>query len=247
MYSTQAYLYHQRSRVIILDTTIASVTRRYRKVYSKKLSLSRGTDNVILFEFLNQDQKPVNISGSTLTFRLISQDGSRVLLAQDMVALNAAQGLAKITVSEQQLDLIDAQVANYSVERTSGILSEPTYVDDDASARGYCDIVDSVYPDFVASTSITIPDQAGNSPAYTSSFQTETDVLTLSITPSDFTGNVQPQGATNDTDDLWYDIGNAIAFNNSNTTVGINITGYHPYIRLAVNTDSGNISQILYR
>jgi len=216
-------------------------------VYSKKLSLSRGTDNVILFEFLNQDQKPVNISGSTLTFRLISQDGNTVLLTQDMVALNAAQGLAKITISEQQLDTIDAQPANYSVERTSGVLSEPVYVDDDASARGYCDIVDSVYPDFVSSNTITVPAQAGNAPVYTSTFQTETDMLTLSIRPSNFTGNIQVQGATNDTDDLWYNINDAVSFVDSNTTVGLNVVGYHPYVRLAINTDSGNISEILYR
>lgn len=247
MYSTQAYLYQQRHQVIILDTSIASVTRRYRQVYSKKLTLNRGTDNVILFEFINQDQKPVNLSGSTLTFRIVSQEGNTLLLTQDLVIINASTGLAKITVSEDTLDSIDAQVANYSVERSSGVLSEPVFVDDDASARGFVDIVDSVYPSFVSSSTLTIPDQGSNAPSYTNNISTEESQLTFTVLPNSFVGNIQPQGATDSTDGLWYDIGNAVSYANSSARDYFNITGWHPYIRLQINTTSGNLSEITYR
>ena len=73
MYSSQIYLYDQKYTVVLRDTSNATIHGvRYRTVYAKKLKLHKGTDNVLLFEFVNQDQKPVNITGLTLTFNLIN-------------------------------------------------------------------------------------------------------------------------------------------------------------------------------
>jgi hypothetical protein len=71
-----------------------------------------------------------------------------------------------------------------------------------------------------------------------------------------FTGNLTAQGATT-TDGEWYNVdvkdlntGNTvsnIAFSNSTDRLGINVEGFHPYVRLELGIASGNITDILYR
>lgn len=250
MYSTAAYLYDQKQDVLLLDTSGSYFTARWRPVYSKKLSLNKGVDNNILFTFLNQDQKPVNITGRTFTFRAISQDGSEELFAKDLTLVSATKGQSKLTVTSQELDSIEAQPANYSLEyydSTSGQY-RPVFVDDNAGARSMLSIVDSVYPQFTASTTVTVPDQApGTGPLYTSTvFDNMGPTVTYQFQTSGFTGNVQIQGAS-DTDGDWYNIGSAIAFSASTGTSYTNVTGFHPLMRLGINTTIGTITDIKYR
>ena len=73
MYSTTVYLYQQITPVLLVDTSGGYFTRRYDPVYAKSLTINKAVDNVLLFEFINQDQKPVNIAGSSFVFRLIDQ------------------------------------------------------------------------------------------------------------------------------------------------------------------------------
>ena len=157
MYSTTVYLYQQKTRVLMIDTSGDFFTLRYDPVYAKKLTINLGVDNVILFEFINQDQKPVNITGSTLTFRLVSQDGLKLLLEEPMVILNGPTGRAKVTIPQQDLIGIRAEPAAYSISRASGDLYEAVFTDAQAGARAPVDIVDSIYPEFMPSAELTIP------------------------------------------------------------------------------------------
>ena len=159
MYSTTAYLYQQQTRVLLLDTSDgATFTYRWDPVYAKKLTINKGVDNVILFEFINQDQKPVNITGSTFVFRALSQDGTRILLESPLVTLSATTGRAKVTLTTNELLTVQAQPASYSIARTQpGGLTEAVFVDAQAGARAPVDIVDSILPQFVASNELTIP------------------------------------------------------------------------------------------
>ncbi len=157
MYSTTAYLYQQKTRVIMLDSSGQYFTLRYEPVYAKRLTINKGVDNVILFEFINQDEKPVNITGSTMVFRAISQAGNKLLLEKEMTILNAQTGRAKVTLLGSELNLIQAQPANYSISRASGNLYEAVFTNAQAGASAPVDIVDSVYPQFVPSQELTIP------------------------------------------------------------------------------------------
>lgn len=157
MYSTTAYLYQQVIRVLTPDTSGAYFNLRYDPVYAKKLTINKGVDNVVLFEFINQDEKPVNITGSTLTFRLVSQNGDSLLVQKQMEIINAVYGRAKVTLTPAELDVVEAQPAGYSIMRASGNLIEAVFTDAQAGARAPADIVDSIYPEFVPSTELTIP------------------------------------------------------------------------------------------
>jgi hypothetical protein len=240
MYSTTAYLYQQKQTVIITDTSGAYFQRRWQPVYAKNLKINRGVDNVILFEFINQDQKPVNISGSTITFHLISQDGETSLLRKDLVALNSTFGRAKVTLTEEELDVIDAQPANWSLERASGDLYEAVFVDDYVGGRGVVDVVDSVYPDFKPSHTMNVPDytvQQKDSPnrAHTGIVQAAgKDLHTFQFDFDNFSGNIKAQGADTQLGP-WYDIGSQTTYTNQSDRSYINVAGHHGYIRFEIN------------
>jgi hypothetical protein len=158
MYSTQLYLYQQLTRVLLIDTGAGETfTYRYDPVYAKRLTINKGVDNVLLFEFINQQEKPVNITGSTFVFRVINTESNEILIQEPMVTLNAATGRAKVTLTSEQLLEILAQPASYSISRSSGNLTEAVFVDAQAGARAPIDIVDSVLPQYVPSAPLTIP------------------------------------------------------------------------------------------
>ena len=158
MYSTQAYIYQQNTRVLLIDTGGGETfTYRYDPVYAKRLTINKGVDNVLLFEFINQQEKPVNITGSTFIFRAISQAGGNLLVEKPLVALSATTGRAKVTLDAEDLLAIEAQPASYSISRTSGNLTEAVFVNAQSGARAPVDIVDSVLPQFIPSSELTIP------------------------------------------------------------------------------------------
>jgi hypothetical protein len=160
MYSTQVYLYQQLTRVLLMDTSDGETfIYRYDPVYAKQLTINKGVDNVLLFEFINQEEKPVNITGSSFFFRVISTAGDELLLEKPMVILNAATGRAKVQFSGSELLEVLAQPANYSIQRTQpgGGYSDAVFVNAQAGARAPVNIVDSVLPQHVPSAPLTIP------------------------------------------------------------------------------------------
>jgi hypothetical protein len=261
MYATTAYLYQQIQSVLLIDISGAYFDARWDPVYAKNLTLNLGVDNVILFQFQNQDQRPVNISGATFTFRIISQNGQDLLFAKELVALSAALGRAKVTITAEDTKYFQEQPASYSLEISSGVLDQAVFTDDQAGARGTINIVNSVFPAFTASQILTVPSQApvGNV-YYTSTVTTDgAPLTTFQLDTVDITGNITVQGATAATSNTveWYNVpfedlktGNVINqldLTNSTERLGINVAGYHPYIRLELNFSNGELSEILYR
>ena len=160
MYSTTAYIYQQITRVLLIDTGDGETfTYRYNPVYAKRLTINKGVDNVLLFEFVNQEEKPVNITGSSFMFRVIDTTGTNLIIEQPMVILNGPTGRAKVTLTTSQLYNVLAEPANYSISRTQpmGGLTEAVFTDAQSGANAPIDIVDSVYPQFVPSRPLTIP------------------------------------------------------------------------------------------
>ena len=242
MYSTTVYLYQQKQQVLLPDTSGAYFQRRWQPVYAKKLKVNRGVDNVILFEFINQDQKPVNISGSTITFRMMSTNGDELLIAEDLVHLSSTYGRAKVTLTSEKLDLINEQTASWSLERASGNLYEAVYTDAYSAGRGQVEIVDSVYPDFVESKIMMLPApidqpaQSNGNRVHTSAIYTSDNTLTtLQLDFDNFSGNVKVQASENQIGPDWYDVGSQIQYTNQNSRTYINVDGRHNWLRLELN------------
>jgi hypothetical protein len=219
MYSTQAYIYQQITRVLLMDTSAGETfIYRYDPVYAKQLTINKGVDNVLLFEFINQQEKPVNITGSTFLFRVISTEGDRLLIEKPMVILNAPTGRAKVTLTGSELLEVLAQPANYSIQRSSGNLTEAVFTNAQAGARAPVNIVDSILPQHVPSAPLTIPTNK-------LSAQATYDGATWGAYPAYWGGN--PNGGN-----YWNSFSNTEFYSsfiepqNSVTTIQMTLVGY---------------------
>ena len=135
MYSTTVYLYQQIVRVLLIDTSGGYFTARYDPVYAKQLTINKGVDNVLLFEFINQDEKPVNIAGSSFVFRVVNQAGDELLITKDMEILSSALGRVKVVLNTEDTINIQAQPASYSIQRSAGNYVQAAYVDANSQDR----------------------------------------------------------------------------------------------------------------
>ena len=265
MYSTTAYLYQQITRVILVDTSGGYFTARYDPVYAKTLTVNKGVDNVLLFEFINQDQKPVNIAGSSFVFRLLNQTGDRLLLERPMEILSASTGRVKVVLTTADTIELVAQPASYSIQRRSGNYVQAAYVNANSEARADCDVVDSVLPEFIPSADLTIPtvygkaqqlqpgptsypDWANNPPPvvttqptefYSSYIDTSNQSLTtVKMDLDHYTGTIKFQAA-DDYQSIWYDVTPSYEFFSETSTQYFNVQGFYPLLRAAFNNSLG--------
>ena len=265
MYSTTAYLYQQIARVLLIDTSGGYFTARYDPVYAKTLTINKGVDNVLLFEFINQDQKPVNITGSSFVFRLVNQAGDRLLLTKSMEVLSASTGRVKVVLDTDETINLESQPASYSIQRTSGNYVQAVYVNANSEARADINIVDSVLPQFIPSADCTVPDLYGknqfvsgtstnwpdwaNTPQpqvaiyqteYYSSFMptNESSFTTVKFDLVGYTGTAKVQAAQN-YESAWYDVTEAREYLSETATDYFNVVGFHPILRLALNNSIG--------
>jgi hypothetical protein len=226
-------------------------TRRYRLVYAKNLRLNKGVDNQIQFQFLNQEQKPFDITGKEITFRVINQDGTKVLLQKAVTPTLALNGICELLATSSDLIDIDPQLCSYSLEFNENGLSLPVFVNSDATARGTLQIVDSILPPHIPATEISIPthpqptDQSVT--FYSSVFGTEdSPILSLQLYLDNYTGNVQVQGSTT-VDSNWYNIGSSFTYQSETSSQGLSVNGFHPYLRVKFDYTQGDITKILAR
>lgn len=265
MYSTTVYLYQQIIRVLLIDTGGSYFTARYEPVYAQQLTVNKGVDNVLLFEFINQEQKPVNITGSTFVFRLLNQAGDELFVEKNMEILSAPLGRIKVVLNPADTNDIVAQPGSYSIQRTQGSYVQAVFVDDNAGARGNCNIVDSVFPEFVPSGECTVPDlygknkyvgaapdsnpdwarnqniyNGGQSTEFYSSFipTNDSSLTTIKLELVHYTGTIKIQGADN-YESVWYNVTDAREYYDKTGPVYFNAVGYHPLLRVALNNSIG--------
>lgn len=260
---TQVYLFNQRQYVVLLESN-ASATRRYETVYAKELILNRGVDNLWEFAFINQEQKPVNITGKEITCRILDSTGSKVLLQKALTLHLPITGIATLAVTSEETLSIEAQQCYYSLQIPVGAFDYPVFVDSNSGARGIMRVVNSVLPSFIASEEITVAPHldpiVGTPRTYYSSVVNtkQNNMFTMQIWLDNFTGSIQLQGSTLADFSNPYPINSPTSYAAESTTMGLNIEGYHPYLRLKIVNEgtppagtgsvlSGDVSQILIR
>jgi hypothetical protein len=266
MYSTTVYLYQQITKVLLVDTGGGQTfTYRWDPVYAKTLTVNKGVDNVLLFEFINQEEKPVNITGSSFVFRLLNQTGDQVLAEKLMTTLSAALGRVKVVLGTADTINITAQPGSYSIQRTQGDYVQAAFTDANAGARADCNIVDSVLPSFVPSSELTIPTIYGkaqqvvpgptnwpdwalypqpvNTTQLTEFFSSHIPTngqqqTTVKMDLDHYTGTVKFEAAQN-YQSIWYNASASYDFFDETSTQYFNIVGYHPLLRAAFNNSQG--------
>jgi hypothetical protein len=256
VYSTAVFFYTQRNTVVLLS---GFSPRRYMPVYAKTLTLHKGVNNQIQFQFLNQEQKPVDITGKSITCRILNYEGNQILLQKDLTIQFGATGISALMLNPGELIDIEAQKCYYTLEIPVNDFDYPVFVDQNAGARGVMNIVNSVLPNFLPSYSLTIPtgqqfpntnpngSGEANLTYYSSVLNTsDNPVLTIQTEYIEFYGNTTIQCSTI-VDNDWYDIVTTEEVANSTVTVGYVIQGFHPYIRMQFTSNAGAVTNILTR
>jgi len=248
MYSTPVNYYIPRQSVVLYS---GSSPRRYQTVYAKNLKLHKGVDNRLQFQFLNQEQKPIDITGKVITCRILGYDGITILLQKSLDLLLPVTGLASLTVTDGELSAIDAQMCYYSLTIPTDSFEYPVFVDDTSGARGVMEIVNSILPKHVPSVTIDIPTHPApnnTSVTYNSSRYNTVDKSSLTIQTyyTDYTGNIQVQGSTSGDSD-WYNVTDKVSYSTETGTDYYTIQGIHPFIRLKFISTAGTIDNILVR
>lgn len=261
MYSTQVFVYTQRQTVVLIT---GFSPRSYMPQYAKPLTLHKGVDNQLQFQFLNQEQKPVDITGKEIVCRIINYEGNQLILRKALDLQLPATGIASLYIGPADIENVDAQKCYYTLEIPVGSFDFPVFVDQNAGARGDLNIVNSVLPSFVPSESVTIAsaqefantnwipnnivNPAPNSTVYTTSVVTTNDnpVVSMQATFAEFNGNVFIQGSTlPDTD--WYLASEVYTYANLTSTEGYTVRGYHPYLRMVYVSNAGAVTNLLVR
>lgn len=254
MYSTPVYHYIPRQIAVMLSGTSP---RAYMQQYAKPLTLHKGVDNQLQFQFLNQEQKRIDITGKDITCRIISADGSKILLTKSLTLHLPVTGIAALQLGAADIENIEPQKCYYSLEIPNGSFNYPVFVDHNAGGRGDMIIVDSILPSFTPSfsvsipTSQTFPDANANVNTTGVSFyssvvaSTDNPILTFQATYTGFTGNVSLQGSTVPNAD-WYTI-DTYSYANAASTAGYTIQGYHPYVRMEFVANCGSVTNLLVR
>jgi len=259
-YSTAVFYFIQRQIVVLLS---GNSPRAFMPVYAKTMNLHKGVDNKLQFQFLNQEQKPVDITGKSITCRIINYNGTEVLINKALTLELPLTGIAYLYLNAAELEDIPAQKCYYSLEIPVGDFDYPVFVDPNAGARGDINILNSVLPSFVPSQVITIPTgQAfpnldpninSNNPLtnantyYSSIINTQDNpVLSIQAKLDGYNGDVSIEGTCNQQLTDWYPI-NTDSYEDKTATVGYTIHGFHPFVRMVFTSNAGVVTNILAR
>jgi hypothetical protein len=250
MYSTVVYHYIPRQTVIVYTGTS---NRRYQNVYAKNLKLHHGVDNRLQFQFLNQEQKKIDLTGKDITFRLISYDATKILLEKTLVGIFDANGLMEVQITADDISGIDSQYCHYSIELPIDQFNLPVFVDDSSGARGVIEILDSVYPKFMPSKELIIPTHIVpldpcNPSAYESSIMNTygSNCATFQAYFEEFTGTMQFMASTLP-DGVFYELSELFEYEAKTGTDSYIFNGHHPYIKMKFNALVGDVKKVYYR
>lgn len=158
-------LYIIPNKVTIQLVTDASIDRKWRMNYSTPVKIYQGTDNTIKFIFKNNDQKPVNITGFTVTLHIIddftgyptNSQGSnpQVSIALPGTIVNGPSGIATVLVPASVLVDLDNNYYNYTVAIVDNLGNAyVAYSTEDYQVRGQLELANGSFPSFRESTSI---------------------------------------------------------------------------------------------
>jgi hypothetical protein len=162
MQTINSYIY-DNSVIVQLDTD-PDIKTRNRVVYTRTIKVYQGVDNIIKIKTQNQDQKPIDLTGYTLTFTVVDdytttnnttliQSSANAIFQTNVIISNAATGVGTITIPAENMTGFTrtnyTYAINYSAPAT-GNLTLPAYIDDNWGAAGQLQVVQTAYPAFTS-------------------------------------------------------------------------------------------------
>lgn len=123
-----SYLYTPKIRIQISDLSVTNIQER--RVYNHVIELYKGTDNPVQVRFLNQDQKKVDVTNYTFVVAVMNPDQGQTIFNPTLIVTNAAAGQGTVTITEEQMNNLDAMRYTLAIKGTVNGVEAPVYSDD---------------------------------------------------------------------------------------------------------------------
>ena len=250
--------YLVKNKTVLVSNDTGFVTE-YRPVYTRQLQVYKGIDNVLDFKLLNADQKAVNLTGYTPKFQAFDENKS-LIIEHDGVVVDAALGLFKVTVTDNDLLNVKQQYLSYSIYLVDGNGDNKLtysdahfggcgtiYVDacqfpgprDTHSVGAFMEVTEDV-PYWKSETISAEPGINGNDALHTAVVYTDGYI-------GDF---IVQATLDNQVDDAtsWADVATLILYCTETTPSPVNFNGVFSHLRFKTTADPANkISKVLVR
>ena len=130
MITVKTYLYPNLAEVQVFDPTI--FTTRNRKVYSRPIKVYQGIDNPIQVIVMNQDQKQVNLTGSSVTVSIQDPTNQVTVKSYQVTWTDITKGLGTFTLDNATISNLEQRFYKlaFSTTVTGTDATSPVYIDD---------------------------------------------------------------------------------------------------------------------
>ena len=130
MITVKAYLYPNTAEVQVFDPTI--FTNRNRIMYSRPIKIYQGIDNPIQVIVKNQDQKPVDLTGSSVTASIQDPTNQVTIKSYSVTWANIQLGQGNFTFDANTLNTLENRFYKlaFSTTNTGSDQTTPVYIDD---------------------------------------------------------------------------------------------------------------------
>jgi len=130
MQTIKLYLVDQIAEVQIMDPAIFTV--RNRTVYSRPIKVYQGVDNPIQVVVKNQDQKRVNLTGSSVTASIQDPVNQVTIKSYAVTWANIQLGQGHFTFDANTINSLEQRFYKlaFSTTVTSTDITSPVYIDD---------------------------------------------------------------------------------------------------------------------
>lgn len=162
MQQINSYIYD--NTILVQVATDPDIEQRNRVVYTRTINCYQGVDNLIKVKVQNQDQKPYNITDTTLVFSIIDDfvtSNANVIFQTNVTVSNAITGTGTVLIPRDNINGFTRDQYIYSIYYTSGNLQFPAYVDDNYGAQGQMVVVSTSYPQFTSNIIINDVEDLG--------------------------------------------------------------------------------------
>ena len=244
---------------------------RYRKVYNRNIKLHGGVDNKIKIQVRNVDQKPINLTGHTLVFTLVSRDSQELILEKDCDIYDITTGALTVSITESELLDIEPGLYNYSLRRETRTAidsdeyevetSYALYIDSQYSAVATLEILGNIKGNPVPSTvtkewvkKLVYDQPSGDQDYYISGIvnaqpqlSTPQTLHSFQVYMTDYTGTFEIQGSVSEGGNPGTWVTLTTETYTDETIDFLNITGKYNFFRFKYSPDSGTVDKVLYR
>lgn len=145
MITVKTYLYNNIVEVQVFDPTI--FTLRNRVVYSRPIKVYQGIDNPIQVVVMNQDQKPVNLTGLTMQAAIQDPTNQVTIRTFAVTWTDITKGLGNCMLDKATVNSLENRFYKLTFSTTNAATgtTSPVYVDDNYGAPLDLEILPAYY------------------------------------------------------------------------------------------------------